>query len=79
MAIIQPKLEIVINPANPVQEVCEVINAVSAYHPDKEADILTGLMQAIGARLQELQKPTEPVVEEVKEAVAAEAKEQAPE
>ncbi|WP_240415039.1 hypothetical protein [Paenibacillus periandrae] len=59
MAIIQPKLEVVLNPANPVQEVCEVINAVSAYHPNKEAEILAGLMQAIGARLQELQKPPE--------------------
>jgi hypothetical protein len=62
MAIIQAKLEIVINPANPVKEVCEVINAVSAYHPDKEADILGGLLQAIGVRLQELQKPVEQVV-----------------
>lgn len=59
MAIIQPKLEIVVNPANPVQEVCEVITALSAYHPNKEAEILTGLMQAIGGRLQELEKLSE--------------------
>ncbi|WP_240415656.1 hypothetical protein [Paenibacillus periandrae] len=68
MAIIQPKLEIVVNPAAPVQEVCEVITALSAYHPSKEVEILTGLMQAIGGRLQELEKsseqeePTIPVV-----------------
>jgi hypothetical protein len=67
MANIQPRLDIVINPANPVQEVCEVIKAVSAYHPNKEAEILRGLIQAVVGRLDELKPPAEP---EAKEAAA---------
>ncbi|GIP14403.1 hypothetical protein J40TS1_00450 [Paenibacillus montaniterrae] len=40
-----------LNPAEPVQELCAVIAAVSAYHPGKETELLKGLQAAIAERL----------------------------
>ena len=51
MAKIQPKIEIVLNPAQPVQEILSVISAVCAFHPGNEDKVLKGLQDAIGKRL----------------------------
>jgi len=43
-----------IDPGNPVNEVCAVINAVMKYHPTEEQSILIDIQAAIGRRLDQL-------------------------
>lgn len=59
VAIIQPKIEIVLNPSQPVQEILSVISAVCAFHPGNESKVLKGIELAIHKRLQELENPNE--------------------
>ncbi len=52
MAIIQNTLKIEIYPTVP--ELCEVINAVLAFYPGEEEQVLQAVQTAIGKRLDEL-------------------------
>lgn len=56
MPRIQPIIQADINPLKPIPEICEIIRAVSAYHPGQEQDILKGVKDAIDRRLSHLQK-----------------------
>lgn len=54
--MIQPVIKAEIDPANPVPEICAVINAVTPFHPGQEKAILVGVKEAIEARLKQLEK-----------------------
>lgn len=54
MPIIQPVIKIELDPSRPVQELCGVISAVSAYHPGQEDAVLKGVRDAIERRLEQL-------------------------
>lgn len=56
MAIMQPELRIVLDPLQPVPEICAVMMAVIAYQPDQEEAILLGIGKAIEDRRAELAK-----------------------
>lgn len=56
MAIIKPELHIALDPLQPVPEICAIMMAVIAYHPDQEESILHGIGQAIEDRRAELAK-----------------------
>lgn len=47
MAQITPKIDVTIAVAEPVTELAQVISAVIAYHPGKQAEILRALNEAI--------------------------------
>lgn len=54
MAIIQPELRVVLDPLQPVPEICAVMMAVIAYQPEQEEAILNGMGKAIEDRRAEL-------------------------
>lgn len=56
MANIIPKLIAEIDPAKPVQEICQVISAITPYHPGHEEAILLGVKEAIDKRLEIIKK-----------------------
>jgi len=57
MAQIQPLLRIELNLKQPVVEICNVISAVTAYHPEQQEEvILRGIQKAIDKRLSELKE-----------------------
>jgi hypothetical protein len=61
MANIQCRIIAEIDPSKPVQEICGVITAVMAYHPDAEAKVLKDIRNALDKRIEELQP--KPMVE----------------
>lgn len=54
MPFIQPIIRCELDPTKPVQEICDVIIAVLAYHSNNEDLILWELSEAITKRRQEL-------------------------
>lgn len=56
MAEIKPIIRIELDPSNPVKEICQVIMAVTPYHPGQEKQILQGVQDAISQRLKQLEK-----------------------
>lgn len=52
MAVINNFLSIEIQPTVP--EVCAVINAVAAFYPGQEAEVLEGIQKSIAKRIEEL-------------------------
>lgn len=55
MAYIQQVVKAEIDPTKPVAEICSLIMAVTPYHPNQEAEILTGIKDAIEQRLKQLE------------------------
>lgn len=56
LAIMKPELSIVLDPLQPVPEICAVMMAVIAYQPEQEEAILHGIGKAIEDRRAELAK-----------------------
>lgn len=56
LAIIQPELRIMLDPLQPVPEICAVMMAVISYQPEQEEAILHGIGKAIEDRRAELAK-----------------------
>jgi len=56
LAVIHNVLRIEISPT--VQDVCEVITAVSAYYPNQEEQVLKGIQDAINKRLKAIAPET---------------------
>lgn len=56
MAQIVPVLRAEIDPARPTEEICGVINAICAFHPGQEDQVLKGVKTAIEVRLKLLEK-----------------------
>lgn len=52
----KPELSIVLDPLQPVPEICAVMMAVIAYQPEQEEAILLGIGKAIEDRRAELAK-----------------------
>ncbi|OKP95376.1 hypothetical protein [Paenibacillus sp. P46E] len=61
-----PKIEMLIDALNPVEESINVITYMLTLHPGKELEILQCIDQKIGEALLALQ-PVEPVVKQVEE------------
>jgi len=59
VAIIQPVIKAELNPANPVQELCAAINAVLAFHPGQEENVLIGIQEAIDVRINQIRRGAE--------------------
>lgn len=55
MAHIQSVLRCELDPAMPVQEVCNVIKAMMSYHPGRDLEILRAVEQAIEQRIAQLE------------------------
>lgn len=61
--MIKPFLRAEIDPANPVQEICNVISAITVYHPGHELDLLRATKDAIEKRIKEVEASGEQIRE----------------
>lgn len=66
MAKIDAVIRCELNPADPVNESCAVIHALTANHPGRERAILSGIKMAIDKRLAELEKGVDTSGEQVR-------------